>query len=277
MSSFEGKHVLITGASSGIGKALAFEFARCGGHVSLLARRRDRIEEIASQLKQTYPKQKILPIVADVTSDASMREAVSNSIQKIGPLDVVLANAGFGVAGEVAELELDDFRRQFETNVFGVLRTIKETIPSLAETRGRLAIIGSVNGYVSLPGISAYAMSKFSVRALSDAVYHEMLPRGISVTHIAPGFVVSEIRRVDNEGSLAETAKDPIPMWLQMDANTASRKIVNAIYRRKRERVITAHGWWVVRLHRFFPGMISFLIQVFKIKARSEPRPQREI
>lgn len=271
MGSFKNKHILITGASSGIGEALAFEFAKRGSHVTLLARRKNRLEALASKLKQLYPQQKILSEIADVTSDESFHRAVLESIRQLGPLDVVIANAGFGVAGEVTNLSLEDYRRQFETNVFGVLRTIKETISSLKMTHGRLAIIGSVNGYVSLPGISAYAMSKFCVRALCDALYHELLPSGVSVTHIAPGFVVSEIRRVNNQGELQQIAQDPIPAWLPMDAPNAARKIVNSIYRRQRERVVTGHGWWVVRLYRFFPGLVFLLVKIFKIKARSEP------
>ena len=148
---------------------------------------------------------------------------------------------------------------------------MKESVPSLKTTQGRLAVVGSVNGYVALPGISAYAMSKFSIRALCDSLHHELLPLGISVTHIVPGFVVSEIRRVNNRGELRDLAQDPIPLWLQMEASVAARKIAKAIYQRQRERVVTGHGWWIVRLYRLFPGLIFLLVRAFKIKARSEP------
>jgi len=272
MGSFEGKHVLITGASSGIGEALAHEFAKLGGHLTLIARRKSRLEETTVQLKQSYPNQRFLVQVADVTSDESIRVAVAESIKYNGPLDVVIANAGFGVAGKLIDLKMEDYRRQFETNIFGVLRTIKETVPSLKSTRGRLAVVGSVNGYVSLPGISPYAMSKFSIRALCDALYHELLPLGISVSHIAPGFVVSEIRRVNNQGEFKNKARDPIPLWIQMDSQTASQKIAKAIYRRQRERILTGHGWWIVRIYRFFPWIVCCLIKIFKIEARSEPQ-----
>jgi short-subunit dehydrogenase len=273
MASFTDKHVLITGASSGIGEALAYEFASQGANLTLLARRKDRLDQIAQSISKKYPAPKVIGFSADVCSDESVKSAVAESLSVFGTLDVVVANAGFSVAGQLQELSLDDYRRQFETNLFGVLRIVKETIPYLSQTRGRLAIVGSVNGYVSLPGISAYAMSKFSIRALSDALYHELRPSGISVTHIAPGFVVSEIRRVNNRGELKHKAQDPIPMWIQMKAPLAAKKIVRAIYRRKRERVVTGHGWWAVRLFRFFPDLVFLLVDVFKIKARSEPRP----
>lgn len=273
MKSFINKNVLITGASSGIGEALAYEFASQGANLTLLARRKDRLEDIAQFLSKKYPKQKVIGLSADVCSDESVDEAVAESFSVFGSIDVVVANAGFGVAGRVQELSLDDYRRQFETNIFGVLRIIKETLPYLSQARGRLAVVGSVNGYVSLPGISAYAMSKFSIRALCDALYHELRPSGVSVTHIAPGFVVSEIRRVNNRGELKTKAQDPVPMWIQMKAPLAARKMVRAIYRRKRERVVTGHGWWAVRLYRLFPGLVFLLVGILKIKARSEPRP----
>jgi short-subunit dehydrogenase len=211
-------------------------------------------------------------VMGDVGSDDSMKQVICQVQQWAGKLDVVVANAGFGVTGEVEKLDLEDYRRQFETNIFGVLRTVKATLPFLKESRGRLAVIGSVNGYVALPGNSPYAMSKFAVRALCDALYYELLPFGISVTHIAPGFVTSEIRRINNRGELRETAKDPIPQWLQMRAPIAAKKIAKAISRRQRERVITGHGWWIVRLYRFFPELVFKLVRRFNIKARSEPQ-----
>jgi short-subunit dehydrogenase len=115
-------------------------------------------------------------------------------------------------------------------------------------------------------------MSKFAVRALCDALYHELKPFGVSVTHIAPGFVVSEIRKVNNRGELKTGARDPIPLWLQMKSAIAAQKIAKAIYRRKKERIVTGHGWWIVRLYRFLPGVVCFLIGIFKIKARAEPK-----
>ncbi len=271
MDSFKGKNILITGASSGIGEGLVHELAFQGAQLILLARRKDRLDSLAAKLKQRYPNIKMHICVADVSSDESINLAIREAIAHQGELDVVIANAGFGVAGEVLDLSIEDYRRQFETNVFGVLRTVQQTVPSLKKTKGRLAIVGSVNGYIALPGISAYAMSKFSVRALCDALYHELRPFNISVTHIAPGFVVSEIRRVNNLGKLKSKSKDPIPMWLQMPVALASKKIVRAILRRKRERVLTGHGWWMVKLYRFFPDAVFTIVKVFKIKARLEP------
>jgi short-subunit dehydrogenase len=258
------KTVLITGASSGIGEALAREFARQGATLVLLARREERLQLIAESLKPAtvyyYP--------CDVCKDEDLPRILASLKEKGIRLDVVVANAGFGVMGAVMDLSLEDYRRQFETNLFGVLRTIQATVPELKKTRGRLAIIGSVNGYVTLPSNSPYAMSKFAVRALATSLRFELAESGVSVTHIAPGFVVSEIRKIDNEGQLKVQGKDPIPMWLQMPAETAAKKIAKAIYRRKSERIVTAHGYWIVFFSRHFPKLLNALIQISGVKAR---------
>lgn len=268
----QNKNTVITGASSGIGAALAWEFAESGSHLTLLARRKDRLENIQSNLQSSYPNQKFIICVTDVTSDESVKLAIEQSLKEFGKIDTVIANAGFGVTGGVMDLSLEDYRRQFETNLYGVLRTVKQTVPFLKLTRGRLAIIGSVNGFIALPNNSAYAMSKYSIRALSDSLFYELKPLGISVTHIAPGFITSEIRRVNNFGVYKEKSQDPIPAWLQMDSKTAAKKISRAIYVRRKERVVTGHGWWIVTLSRLLPQFVSLLIGFFGIKARSEPK-----
>ena len=111
-----------------------------------------------------------------------------------------MANAGFGVVGPIERLTLDDYRRQFETNVFGVLRTVFATLAELRRSRGRLVIVGSVSGHVALPNASPYAMSKFAVRALAQALDFELRPTGVSVTLVSPGFVDTELHQVDNRG-----------------------------------------------------------------------------
>ena len=158
--------VFITGASSGIGEALAREWARRGADLALAARRVDRLERLAAELEAQHARRPLV-IPCDVTRDGDLERAVARTLEAFGRLDVAVANAGFGVVGPVASLTLEDYRRQFETNVFGVLRTVYATLPALRASRGRLAIIGSVSGYLGMPGTSAYAMSKFAVRALA--------------------------------------------------------------------------------------------------------------
>jgi short-subunit dehydrogenase len=258
------KTVLITGASSGIGEALARELAAQGANLVLLARREDRLKVLAESLKH----QTVWVYPCDVTNDKDLPHILSLLHQKGITLDAVIANAGFGVMGSVMDVSLEDYRRQFETNIYGVLRTIHATVPDLKKSKGRLAIVGSVNGFITLPGNSPYAMSKFAIRALAISLRHELAEFGISVTHIAPGFVTSEIRKVDNQGMFHDHAKDSVPQWIQMPAELAAKKIVKAVYRRKSERIVTAHGYWLVFFYRHFPNLFDALVQILGVKAR---------
>jgi short-subunit dehydrogenase len=268
---FAGNAVFITGASSGIGAALAREFAREGADVALAARRLDRLEALASEISKTGRRAVVIP--CDVTRDGDLERAVDQARATLGKLDVVVANAGFGVAGKLEILSLDDYRRQLETNVFGVLRTIYATLDDLKKTRGRLVLIGSVSGHVAVPGSSAYSMSKFAVRGLAASLGHELAPYGIAVTLISPGFVESEIRQVDNRGVWrAQAPRRPIPPSIVMATPTAAQKIVNAVARRRREVVITGFGKAAVVLQRHLPWLLAAIIRRFGIKGRREPR-----
>ena len=201
----------------------------------------------------------------DVTRDGDVEHAVAESVRHWGKLDVVIANAGFGVVGPFATLSLADYRRQFETNVFGVLRTIRAALPEIEKTRGHVVIIGSVAGWTATPGTSAYAgkfdeaMSKFAIRALANSITPELRRVGIKVTLISPGFVVSDIRKVNNDGIVQAGAHDQLPNWLPISTESAARQILKATARGKREAIITAHGKILVALERFAPWMIRTL------------------
>jgi NAD(P)-dependent dehydrogenase (short-subunit alcohol dehydrogenase family) len=268
---FAGSGVFITGASSGIGEALAREFAREGADVALVARRLDRLQALAAELGATGRRAVVVP--GDVTRDGELERAVGAARAALGKLDVVVANAGYGVTGALESLALDDYRRQFETNVFGVLRTVYATLDELKRTRGRLVIIGSVSGHLGVPGSSAYAMSKFAVRGLAQSLGHELAPHGVTVTLISPGFVESEIRQVDNRGVWhAEVPPQPWPAFLVMATSVAARQIVRAVARRRGEAVITGFGRVAVFLQRHAPWLIAAGIRRFGIKGRREPR-----
>ncbi len=270
MSLFLGKVALITGASSGIGEALAQEFVREGGQVVLLARRLDRLSELAKSLNASG--EKALAIECDVTRDGDLEKAAAQAIKKFGKIDVVVANAGFGVSGNLDDLNLDDYRRQFETNVLGLLRTIYATKEELKRTKGRLALVSSVSGYVSVPGISPYSMSKYAVRALAEALVTELDPLGISTTLISPGFITTEIRKVDNKGQYHEGSKDTIPDWLCMPAPKAARIMVKAIAKRQIEVIVTGHGKFIVGLSHRMPKTLIRLMRRFKVSGRPQPK-----
>ena len=263
---FREKVVLITGASSGIGEELALQLSRAGAKLTLAARRTELLEALVQKIVADAPARdaaahsneagKPLAVGCDVTRDGDLERAVAESVRQWGRLDVAIANAGFGVVGSLKKLSLDDYRRQLETNVFGVLRTIYAALPEIEKTHGNIAIMGSISGWGAAPGTSPYAMSKFALRALANCITPELRQSGVKVTLITPGFVASNIRRVDNLGKLHPRAKDPVPAWLVMSTEKAVRQMLRAIARGQREAIITGHGKLVVGLERFAPWII---------------------
>jgi short-subunit dehydrogenase len=219
----------------------------------------DRLAERIAAEGRTKP----VVTACDVARDGDVERAVRAAVERWGRLDVVVANAGFAVSGPFAALALEDYRRQFETNVFGVLRTIYAALPELEKSRGNLVLVSSVAGWVATPGISAYAMSKFAVRALAESIASELEARGITLTLISPGFVVSNIRRVDNQARFRPDAEDDIPSWLSMSTSKAVRHILRATARGKREHIITLHGRLLVMLERFQPWITRAIARRF--------------
>jgi short-subunit dehydrogenase len=258
--------VFITGASSGIGAAVAREAARQGANVVLTARREERLQNLSAEIEAIG--RRALAVRCDVTRDGDLEAAVSKARDAFGRIDHVIANAGFGVVGPFWKLGLEDYRRQFETNVFGVLRTVAATREELMATRGCLAIIGSVNGYVPFPRSSPYSMSKFAVHALAFSLWHELRPHGVGVVLVAPGFVESEIRQVDNRGVHHPHAREPISPWMLGSQEKAARQIVRAVRRRRRLLVITHHARLAIFLQRHFPRLFSRLLYAFSSRRR---------
>lgn len=261
------KTALITGASSGIGEAVARELALRGCNLVLLARRRDRLDALANELAvpRDGRRQAIVAVEADVSRDGDCERAVAEAHDRVGRIDIVVANAGISVIGPLMKLSLEDHRRQLETNVFGVLRTFIATRDDLQAQRGCIAVVGSVNGYLTVPSTGSYAMSKYAVRAFCDCLRMEVHPLGIAVTHIIPGFINTEIRHLDSQGVYRSERKDPIPTWLQMPAREAAEEIADAIALREPERVLTRHGKLAVFLQHALPGVLEGIMRRAKI------------
>lgn len=275
MGRFAGRVVLITGASSGIGAALAREFADQGADLVLAARRLPRLQALAEELRRAG--RRALAVECDVTQDGAVEHAVAETLRTFRRLDVTVANAGFGVVGPLERLTLDDYRRQFETNIFGVLRTATAALPLLRESRGVLVIVGSVSGHVPTAGVSAYAMSKAAVAALASSLRGEVLADGVGVVLVSPGFVESEFRQVDNLGVHHPVAGDPVPRWLVVTAPRAARAIVRAVVRRRREIVVTGHGKVAVWLSRYVPSLLAVALErgVYRSPGGAERRRMR--
>jgi NADP-dependent 3-hydroxy acid dehydrogenase YdfG len=254
------KVVFITGASSGIGEALAREAAAQGAAVVLVARRLELLCRLTAEIEGGGGR--ALAVAGDVTRDGDLEAAVAQALARFGRLDIAIANAGLSVNGPVSELHLDDFRRQFEVNVFGLIRTVQAALPALLAARGSIGLLGSTNGYLSLPGYSAYCASKHAVRSLADCWRHELAGQHVSVTHLAPGFVQSDIRVRDRQGRQRAGAVDPIPSWLQLPARRAARQMLSAIQARRAESIITMHSRLSIFAARHLPWLVSAILRV---------------
>lgn len=253
MDELKNKVVFITGASSGIGEALACEYAKNGANVVLLARRFELISSLAEKLSEKH--QKCIAVKCDVTNDGDLEKAVLEGINNFGKIDIVIANAGFGRPGKLEDLKLNDYKEQFETNVFGVIRTIYATLEELKKSKGSLCITGSVNGIVSIfEGTSAYTMSKFAVRGLIKPLSLELSHHNISVTHIMPGFVKTEFDKNYNENKKEKYE------WLKISAEEASNLIIKAIINKDLEVVLTKHGKIAVWIENYTPFIFKKFI-----------------
>ena len=263
-SSLLGAVALVTGASSGIGEAVARELARRGAAVGLLARRLDRLEALADGIRSAGGR--AVAAACDVARDGEIGRAVRCVRGELGPLSMVVADAGFGVSGKVDEVGVEGFRHQYETNVFGVVRTVAATLEDLRSTRGVIAILGSVAGYLGVRGQAPYCSSKAAVRVIAQSLWAELRRDGVGVVLVSPGYVASEIRRHGDGGSLEP---DPVPTWLIMPAHKAARRIVDAMVCRRQEVVLTAHGRLGAWLARLVPGLLVRLLAPTRSRVES--------
>lgn len=254
--SFEGKAAWITGGGSGIGRALALELARRGADVAVSGRREARLAEVAHEIEALGRRGLAIP--CDVTDESQIERAADAVASQLGRLDVVVANAGFGVVGTVEKLDAAQWRRQLDVNVVGLALTAKHALPHLRATEGRLALIGSVAAFVPLAKNAAYVASKAAVRAIGNTLAIELAGSGVSCTTLHPGFVESEIAQVDNEGVHHADRKDPRPSKLMWPADKAARVMADAIWARKREHVFTGHGKLGAFLGQHLPGLAVF-------------------
>jgi len=185
--------VLITGATDGLGKAAALLLAERDYRVFAAGRstaKRAQLDALA--------KEKKLPLETlemDVCDDCSVQTAIASVYQKAGAIDVLINNAGFVQVGAAEDLRLEDWRRQFETNFFGVIRVTQAVLPGMRERRkGRILMMSSVSGFVTPPTQGAYSASKHAVEALSNALRHELYPFGIYTILIQPGYIMTSIQ-----------------------------------------------------------------------------------
>jgi NAD(P)-dependent dehydrogenase (short-subunit alcohol dehydrogenase family) len=193
MSANAQKVVLITGGTDGLGKATAVHLAERGYRVIAAGRSASKRTEL-----EALAETKRLPLSTvemDVCSDASVNSAVQSAMDSYGAVDVLVNNAGVGYMAVVEELKMEDFKQQFETNLFGVLRVTQAVLPAMRQRRsGRIVMLSSVAGLVSPPTYGAYSSSKHALDGLSNALRLELYPFNIAVVLIEPGYIVTNFQ-----------------------------------------------------------------------------------
>lgn len=187
------RHVLITGASSGIGRSLALKMAVAGWRVSAVARRSERL----AGLQHTYPS--ILPLTADVANQAQTAAAIAHATKINGPVDLAVLNAGIYSPVKAETFAAEQFVQQMQVNYFGIIHCLEHLLaPMLARGSGHIALMGSVAGYRGLPLSAAYGPTKAAIQNLAESLYFDLHPQGVKLQLINPGFVETEATAIND-------------------------------------------------------------------------------
>jgi len=251
-----GKVVIITGASSGIGRALAKELYSRGALLSLGARRIDRLEALKTELNDPG----FLCVETDVAQEADCKNLIDLTIKKYGRIDILINNAGISMRALFKDMDLEVMRRLMDVNFFGTVYCTKFALPYLLESKGSLVGVISIAGHVGLPGRTAYSASKFAVRGFLDTIRIENLHSGLHVLVAAPGFTASEVRKVALTANGTPQGETPRNEEAMMSAETCAYHIAEAIRKRKRELILTfTEGKFTVFLGKFFPALLDRL------------------
>jgi short-subunit dehydrogenase len=247
-----GRRALITGASSGIGRALAIELARRGVDSVLIARREDRLSEVIQQIASLG--RRAIAIVGDVTDPAARRRALDAARQQFGGLDILVNNAGIAAHGRFAEADPDRLRPIMEVNFFAPVELIREALPLLCEGQQPIVVnIGSILGHRGCPHKSEYSASKFALHGFSEAVRPELSGVGIDVLVAAAGPTETEHfdKLIEDKGELpwGNPRRKPAPQ--------VARAIVRAIERGDNEVITSWRGWFWLLVNRLSPRLVD--------------------
>lgn len=231
-----GANIILTGASRGIGEAAALELSRRGANLLLAARSRDLLEEVAAEARKEGVE--VHSMVVDVADDAQVRAMVKRAEKHFGRVDVLINNAGLGLASPVSELDPDDLAYVFKVNVIAPLVAIRAVLPSMLDRgSGHIVNVGSVASHIASPNLGGYSATKFALKAMSDSLRMEVRDQGVAVTLICPGAIKTDFvvnSRGEPEGRL------PLkPVGAPVDQ--VGRAIANAIARRQAEVFVPAY------------------------------------
>ncbi len=246
----EGLRILITGASQGIGRAMALEAARRGAKVLAVARSDELLAELAREAEAA--KRPLLTVRADVTDPADREKMADEARRMFGGLDVLVNNAGIGATGHFADASPERLRKIFEVNFFGVTETTRVCLPLLRHgDRPAILNISSIAGRRGIPARSEYSASKFAVQGFSEALRAELAKDGIDVLLVNPGLTQTNF----SHNMLEQKAKIRMDHLRGMTAERAATLCLDALARGKNEVTLTFKGWLLVMVCRFLPRL----------------------
>ncbi|MBC6989517.1 SDR family NAD(P)-dependent oxidoreductase [Hymenobacter sp. BT491] len=254
----EGKVILITGGSRGLGLLLARQAVSEGAKVAICARDAEELERAREELSAGGAE--VMTLQRDMTNAEEVRTLVAEVQAKLGPIDVLVNNAGIITAGPIDNVDLRDYQESMDTHFWAPLHTMHAVLPSMRKRgEGRIINIASVGGKVAVPHLAAYSASKFALVGLSEAFRSELIQQGILVTTVCPGLMrTGSARHAIVKGQHKKeyawfTIADSLPV-LSMNAESATRQIWNACRRGEAEVILSLPAKLLAGFHGLFPG-----------------------
>lgn len=269
MKPFTDKVVVITGASSGIGKALALEFAAKGAHIVGAARSAEKLDELSNQL--TAMNVQSLMVTTDVSVETDCRRLISETIRRFGKIDVMITNAGISMRALFEDVNLEVLKKSMDINFWGTVYCSKYALPYLLKSKGSLVGVSSIAGYKGLPGRSGYSASKFAMQGLLEVIRIENMKKGLHVLIACPGFTTSNIRKTALAADGSQQGESPRDEDKMMSAEEVASRIADAVNKRRRTLVLTSQGKMTVLLNKFVPAFLDKMVYNHIAKEPNSP------
>lgn len=256
------KVVVITGASSGIGKALAEKYAAEGFNLVLAARRIERLEALKEKLSNV----EVLPVKTDVSNEEDCKHLIDMAIEHFGKINILINNAGISMRAVLEDVETEVLRKVMDVNYWGTVYCTKYALPYLLEQKGSVVGVISTGGYIGLPGRTGYSSSKFAVRGFLDTLRVENLRAGLHVLVVAPGFTASDIRESALVADGSQQGKTPRDENKMMSAERCAAIMYRAIKNRRRKMIVSFwDGKVIVLVAKLWAWIVDQIIySVFK-------------
>jgi short-subunit dehydrogenase len=261
------KVVIITGASSGIGKALAIELAGRGANLVLAARQYVTLCEIAHYIQTEY-NVKAVAVQCDVSIEEDCAVLIKQALSTFGKIDILVNNAGISMRALFKDVDLKVFRSLMDVNFWGTVYCTKHALPEITKTKGSIVGVSSIAGYKGLPGRTGYSASKYAINGFLDALRVENLRTGVHIMVACPGFTSSNIRNTALDKNGIQQGGSTLEEDKMMTSEEVARIIANGIENRERTLIMTFQGKLTVFLSKFLPAFLDK--QVFKVFAREK-------